>query len=105
MTEFGDRVRIKATKETERLSLAGREGIIYGWTTPSVTNVPIVGPLVEDYAVNVHFADENEGHWFANELVEFVDHAAGGVMSYDCLDFEWVRQPDGEWQRRSKGAS
>ena len=103
MAGFGDHVRIRTTEETERLGLAGREGIVFGWTTPSVTGVEVIGAPAEDYAINVNFDDPDEGFWFADDLVEFIDHAAGQVMSLDGIDLEWVRLPNGEWEQRAKG--
>jgi len=102
MAGFADRVRIKSTEETERLGLAGREGQVFGWTTPSVTGVPVIGPTSEDYAVNVHFDDLDEEFWFADELVEMVDHSPGTVISLDGQDKEWVRLPNGEWEERPR---
>lgn len=100
MTGFADRVRIKVSEETQRLGLAGREGQVFGWTTPSVTGVSVIGSTAEDYAINVHFDDLDEGFWFAEDLVELVDHGAGTVISLDGQQTEWVRLADGEWQER-----
>ncbi|MEO8453851.1 MAG: hypothetical protein ABI454_01710 [Sphingomicrobium sp.] len=74
MPDFGDHVPIKATEETERLGLAGREGIVHGWTTPSLTRVEVVGQLTEDFAFNVNFEDVKKD------------------------DAEWVRLLNGEWE-------
>ena len=104
MSGFADRVRIKSTEETERLGLAGREGQVFGWTTPSVTGVSVIGPTAEDYAVNVHFDDLDEGFWFADELVETVNHSPGTVIALDGQDTEWVRLDNGEWQERHRKA-
>ena len=101
MTSFADRVRIKRTEETERLGLAEREGQVFGYTTPSVTDVAVVGILSDDYAVNVHFDELDEGFWFADHLVEQIDHAPGTVISLEGQDAEWVRLPNGEWQEKS----
>lgn len=101
MTGFADRVRIKRTEETERLGLAGREGQVFGYTTPSVTDVAVVGILADDYAVNVHFDELAEGFWLADHLVEQIDHAPGTVISLEGQDTEWVRLPNGEWQEKS----
>src|SRR5258707_13343707 len=104
MPDFGDHVRIKATEETERLGLAGREGIVFGWTTPSLTRVEVVGQLTEDFAFNVNFDDLNKDVWFAPDLVELLDHAPGQGIRLDGLDAEWVRLPNGEWEQRPRGA-
>jgi hypothetical protein len=100
---FADRVRIKACEETERHGLAGREGQIYGWTTPSTSGVEVIGSGSEDHAVNVHFDDTGETRWFASHLLERIDRGEGTVVSLEGSDFEWVRLADGEWRERPKG--
>lgn len=102
MAGFADRVRIKRTEDTERLGLAGREGQVFGWTTPSVTGVAVIGSPAEDYAVNVHFDDLDEGFWFSDDLVEQVDHAPGTVLRLDGQTNEVVRLANGEWQERPR---
>jgi hypothetical protein len=102
MVGFADRVRIKATELTERLGVAGREGVVHGYTTPSSTGVSVIGSPIEDYALNVFFGDLDQSFWFAEDLVEFVDHDEGTVISLDAMDTEWVRLADGEWQERPK---
>lgn len=102
MADFADRVRIKSSEETRRLGLAGLEGVVYGWTTPSVTGVEMVGNRDGDHAVNVHFDELGEGFWFAEDLIETIDHGAGTVVTLDGVDKEWVRLPNGEWQERPR---
>jgi hypothetical protein len=99
---FSDRVRIKVREETERHGLAGREGQVYGWTTPSMTGVPVIGSPHGDHAVNVHFDDSDEDHWFSADLLELLDRGAGTVARLDGSDVEWVRLPNGEWQGRPR---
>ena len=96
MTGFADRVRIKRTEETERLGLAGCEGQVFGYTTPSVTDVAVVGILADDYAANVHFDELAEGFWFADHLIEQIDHAPGTTISLEGQDAECVRLKNGE---------
>ena len=62
---FGDNVRIVNTPETIETGLAGLIGNVAGETTPSVTNVEVIGELKEDYAFNVFFDERQEGFWFA----------------------------------------
>ena len=102
MTDFADRVRIRASEETERLGLAGREGQVYGWTTPSVTGVSVIGSAADDYAVNVQLDELDEVLWFSDDLVEMLDHGAGTAMTIDGQDIEWVRLPSGEWEGRPR---
>ena len=40
---FGDNVRVVRTRETEALGVAGRVGQVFGYTTPSITGVVVVG--------------------------------------------------------------
>jgi hypothetical protein len=97
--EFGDTVRIKATPETEAAGLAGLTGEVYGQSVPSISGAsPIIGPLTEDYAVNVFFADRNEGHWFAEPVLEFVGHTPGAELRLDGVAGQWVRDADGKWE-------
>jgi hypothetical protein len=63
MAVFGDHVRIRATAETECRGLAGREGTVFGFTTPSLTRVEVIGLPAEDFALNVHFDELNEAFW------------------------------------------
>lgn len=89
-----DHVRITSTPETERLGYAGRIGVCYGFTTPSVTGVEVVGGAIEDFAFAVDF--EVDGTvWFAADLVEFVDHNPGVTMTIG--DKSFVRAEDGTW--------
>ena len=100
MVGFADQVRIKLTEETERLGLAGREGQVFGLTTPSSTSVTVIGSLADDFAVNVHFDELDESFWFAEDLVELVGRGAGAVISLEGQNTEWVRLDDGSWQER-----
>jgi len=104
MADFADRVRIKATEDTERLGLAGREGQVFGWTVPSSTGVTVIGEMLSDSAINVHFDDLNSSFWFSEELVETLDHGPGTVVSLDEQDLEWVRKADGTWEQRRRSA-
>jgi hypothetical protein len=98
---FGDRVRILPSAETEGKGIAGLVGQVYGQTTPSVTGVEVIGELRTDYAINVFFDDRQESLWFARELVEFVDHAPGTVVTVEGAGKKWVRTESGEWREES----
>ena len=94
MSNFGDRVRIRRTPETEAAGVADREGNVYGFTTPSITGVSVIGGAPEDNALNV----EIEGHealWFRPDLVELVHHNAG--MEIRVGNVRAVRRDDGTW--------
>jgi hypothetical protein len=98
---FGDNVRLRVTPETDALGVAGQVGQVRGVTTPSVTGVTVVGPLVGDYALNVHFEGRQDALWFAPELLEFVDHAPGLEISIDGVSKKWTRSASGEWVESS----
>jgi hypothetical protein len=90
------------SEETKRLGLAGREGQVFGWTTPSVSGVAVIGSPTGDFAVNVHFDELDEGFWFADDLVEPIDRGEGTTISLKDQDGEWVRLADGEWLERPR---
>jgi hypothetical protein len=84
------------------LGVAGLVGQVYGETTPSVTGVTVVGQLVSDYALNVHFEGRTETLWFTPELLELVDHAAGTEITIDGVPKKWTRSDSGEWVESSR---
>lgn len=98
---FGDTVRIKNNPLTQSLGLAEKIGVVYGQTTPSATNVEVIGELKEDFAVNVHFDDLNKSFWFVEDLLEFVDHGAGTEATIGETSFK--RDKNGEWKVVKKG--
>lgn len=95
---FGDNVRIVRTAETERLGIAEMIGNVYGETTPSVSNVEVIGTLTSDYAFNVHFDMLDANFWIAPHLLEFVNHAPGTEVHVHGSPFKSVRQRDGTWK-------
>ena len=95
---FGDNVRILRTAETERLGIAEMIGNVYGETTPSVTQVKVIGKLESDYAFNVYFDTLDLSYWFAPHMLEFVNHAPGTEVHVHGSSFKSVRQPDGTWK-------
>ena len=102
MAGFADRVRIKSSNETQRLGLAGREGQVYGWTTPSVTGVSVIGSSTDDSAINVHLDELDQALWFSEDLIEMIDHGPGTVVSLDGQETEWVRLANGDWEERPR---
>ena len=94
---FGDKVRLRSTPETEALGVASLIGQVFGETTPSATGVTVVGKLVGDYALNVHFEGRPNTLWFTPELLEFVDHGAGSEISLDGVQKKLTRNENGEW--------
>ena len=92
---FGDTLRVASTPLTASLGLAGLTGQVYGETTPSVTGVEVIGGAAADYAFNLQLDGRDESLWFAPELLEFVDHAAGTEIVIG--DKRLVRSASGEW--------
>ena len=92
---FCDRVRIHSSPRTRQLGVADLVGIVHGETTPSIADVAVIGELRTDYAVFVFFEDLDKGSWFASDLIEFVDHAAGSEMR--IAGRRWIRSTSGEW--------
>ncbi|MEE8451079.1 MAG: hypothetical protein V3R99_04160 [Thermoguttaceae bacterium] len=92
---FGDRVRVRASSVTEERGIAGVTGDVYGETTPSVTNVEVIGDLTDDFALNVQ-PEQGEAFWIVPDLLEFIDHAPGTEMVVG--DAKAVRQEDGSWK-------
>lgn len=94
---FGDNVRIRDTPETEALGIAGAPGSVSGFTTPSVTNVEVIGTLQDDYALAVIVDTTGETYWLPPELVEFVNDAPGMELWVSGSRFKSVRTETGEW--------
>ena len=94
---FGDRVRVCVTPDTEKLGVAGLVGEVYGETAPSVTGVEVIGQLLRDCALNVHFDERDETFWFAEELLEFIDHAPGTEIRLTGVSKKWTRSKTGVW--------
>jgi hypothetical protein len=95
--QFGDRVRILSDPVTEARGLVGRTGTAYGVTTPSVTGIEVIGTPSSDVAVKVSIEDIQEQFWFAENLLEFVDHNAGTTTTLDGVNLKWTRNADGGW--------
>ncbi|HBC87325.1 MAG TPA: hypothetical protein DCZ94_10250 [Lentisphaeria bacterium] len=92
---FGDNVKILDSPETDMLGLSGKKGQVYGETTPSVTNVKIIGKTEEDYAINVFVDEIKKDYWFASHLLEFIDHGAGTEIVIG--NHRAIRKTDGSW--------
>ena len=92
---FGDRVRIRSEKATESKGVAGHTGIVHGETTPSVTGVEVIGDATEDYAIAVIVEGHGQALWFAENLLELVDHQPGTTMRIG--DRLIVRDEHGDW--------
>lgn len=67
------KARIKPSPNAKAMGLVGKEGEVHGWTTPSVTNVQVIGPNDDDYAVAIFLEELKEVLWFSEEILEFFD--------------------------------
>ncbi|WP_422343510.1 hypothetical protein [Parasphingorhabdus sp.] len=74
---------VKNTAETEAKGLAGRHGLVFGWTTPSVTQVSVIGATDDDLAVNVFFEDLDRDFWFCEAVLEFYDDGVEAEFQVD----------------------
>ena len=93
---FGDKVSIRRAKATEGKGVAGQTGIVYGQTTPSVTRVEVIGDVSADYAIAVMLEGRSEALWFAENLLEFVDHQPGTTIN--IAGRALIRDEHGEWK-------
>jgi len=97
-----DNVRVRSTPLTEERGLAGMNGQVHGETTPSVSGVEVIGEPKTDYAINVFFESQNKSYWFASQLLELVDHAAGTEITLKGVPKKWVRAESGKWTEHSE---
>ena len=67
-----DNVRVVENEHTVAAGIANQEGVIHGWTTPSVTFLPSVGPLSDDFAWNVYIDSLDKDFWLDPSFIEFV---------------------------------
>lgn len=93
---FGDRVRIRLTETTVTLGIAGQMGIVNGRTSPSVTGVEVIGKSSNDLAIAVTLEEQTKQLWFAEEVLEFVDHGAGTTVQ--IAGRKLIRDEHGDWR-------
>jgi hypothetical protein len=72
-------------------------GEVRGETTPSVTGVEVIGSTESDRALHVHVDRLDHGAWFSVDMLEFIDHGPGTVISLDGVGTQWKRHQTGEW--------
>lgn len=68
---------------------------VHGETTPSATGVEVIGDATEDYAIAVMVEGHGQALWFAENLLEVVDHQPGTTMRIGGRLI--VRDEHGEW--------
>ena len=92
---FGDKVRIRSATATDAVGAVGRTGVVYVFTTPSVTGVEDIGDTPDDHAVAVTIEWRAESLWFAEALLELVDHQRGTTI--EIAGRRLIRDERGEW--------
>jgi hypothetical protein len=95
-------VKIRTAPETEAAGIAGRNGVVYGTTTVSVTCVKVIGAPNEDVAVNVVLDESDQSLWLAPALIDFVEHNAGATITFDGVPKTWTRDASGNWVESSR---
>ena len=75
-----DHVRIAETEHTLAAGIAGLDGVVHGFTTPSMTRVDTVGPTPDDFAFNVYVESIDCDFWLDPFAVEFVSRPAEITM-------------------------
>jgi len=93
--DFGDTVRIRSTAQTEGLGLAGRTGVVYGITKPSITGVQVIGSVASGRAFAVKFEGRKDALWFDPNLVEYLNHTQGTTITIGGKSF--TRDAGGGW--------
>jgi hypothetical protein len=93
---FGDKVRVRASHRTEKDGIAGRIGIVHGFTTPSQTGVEVVGECTDDYAIAVMIEGKSSAIWVDESLLELIDHQPGTVVQIGSRRL--IRDQQGEWR-------
>ena len=79
---FANKLKLKESPETLNLGLAGRIGVIYGETTPSIMGIEVIGDQKIDYALNVCFRTK-EMYWFSKDLLETIDNSVRSEITLD----------------------
>jgi hypothetical protein len=98
LPQFGDKARVATAPATVAAGVAGKTGIVSGVTTPSITNVTVIGDLVADVAICVMFEETRQDVWLTPDLVEVLDHNPGTTMTFDGVPLTYVREADGNWK-------
>ena len=69
---FGGNARVRHTATAQAAGVAGFTGRDYGKTTPSVSNVDVIGGIADDHAINVDFEERHESLWFTLGLLDLL---------------------------------
>jgi hypothetical protein len=102
--QWGARVRIRNTPDTEALGLAGLTGQVLGLTVPSITRGlvgEIIGDTPDDCAFRVEFDETRPGDfWFSPDLLELMEQ---GIRIDVEIPQDFLDSP-GQTERQSDGA-
>ena len=101
--EFGDYVKFVDNEKTRAAGVALKEGVCVGFTTPSVSNIEIIGDIEIDYAICVELKDNSEIIWATQNLLEFIGYGEGQVM--EIGNIRVTRRSDGNWKEEIIDAS
>jgi hypothetical protein len=100
-----DNVRVVENEHTLGAGIANQEGVLHGWTTPSVTALPAVGPLREDFAWNVYIESLGQDFWLDPSFITFVSRPesirmtiGGETITYKSdMTLEYVNENRRPW--------
>ena len=93
----GDVVRINRNELTEKAGVAGFIGAVNGFSTPSCSDLNVIGDEADKCAVKLHLEVQQKDIWINPELLKHVDHAAGTVVHINGLSKKMQRNSSGEW--------
>ena len=99
-----DHVRVVENEHTRLAGIANQEGVVHGFTTPSVTGLASIGPLREDFAWNVYIESLGADFWLDPSSIVFVSRpesititVGGETITYKSdMDLEYV-EPRKPW--------
>lgn len=100
-----DNVRVVENEHTLQAGIANQEGVVHGWTTPSVTGLASVGPLREDFAWNVYIEHLDQGFWLDPSFIAFVSRpekisitVGDETVTYESdMTLEYVEEDETPW--------
>lgn len=100
-----DTVRIRETPVTLAAGYNSANGVVFGVTTVSLTQVDVIGEAEDDCALNVDFGGALPSAWFQPSLVEITGQPET-MISIEGAEFrrpegggEWVRVKPRPWWR------
>jgi hypothetical protein len=92
---FGDTVRIITSPATIAAGVAGLEGEVHGFTTPSATGVTVIDPTGIDYAIAVYVEQLGEAIWLEPNTLELISRPDEMVFTTGSKKITARRTEDG----------